>query len=147
MTAASALTEVEHNISLSAALSAAQAAVAEAQKLGIRINVAVVDRSGHTVAFLRMAGSPFHSAAIAEDKAYTAVSFGRHTAAWNDILESRSTALRHGLMARDRFAGFGGGLVIKQDDERIGAIGVSGGTEDQDIVCAEAGLRAIGVHM
>lgn len=105
----------------------------------------MVDRSGVLVAFLRMAGSPLHSAAIAEDKAYTAVSFGRDTAGWNEILESRTTALRHGLMNRDRFAAFGGGLVVRQGDERIGGIGVSGGSEEQDIECAKAGLEAIGL--
>lgn len=140
-----ALIDIEKNISLKAASTAAMATVAKAEALGIRINVAIVDRSGVLVAFLRMSGSPLHSAAIAEDKAYTAVSFGRDTALWNDILESRTTALRHGLMNRDRFAAFGGGLVILDQGDRIGGIGVSGGTEAQDIECAQAGLAAIGL--
>ena len=139
------LAEIEKNISLEAATIAAQAAINHAESIGIRVNVAVVDRSGVLVAFLRMTGSHLHSVEIAQDKAYTAVSFGRNTDEWNAILESRNLTLRYGLMNRPNFAGFGGGLVIICDGDRLGAIGVSGGSETQDIECAQSGLKAIGL--
>ena len=127
------LTDTQQSISLKAALMAAQAAVDKARSLGIRVAVAVVDRSGNTVAFLRMTGTHLHSSDIATDKAYTAVGFGRDTAEWDAVLATRSAALRQGLMQRPRFTAFGGGLAIRLDKERIGGIGVSGGSEAQDV--------------
>ena len=139
------LTCEQRNISLKAALRAAEGAVDHAASLGIRVVVSVVDRNGMPVATLRMAGAHLHSTAIAEDKAFTAASFGRDTAEWDALLATRSDALRQGLMQRPRFIAFGGGLVIRYADERIGGIGVSGGSEAQDVECAEAGLSAAGL--
>jgi uncharacterized protein GlcG (DUF336 family) len=51
--------------------------------------------------------------------------------------------LREGIVHRDRLVIFGGGFPIKQDDEVIGAIGVSGGSEEQDEICANAGLSVL----
>ncbi|MPN00596.1 hypothetical protein SDC9_147792 [bioreactor metagenome] len=51
--------------------------------------------------------------------------------------------LRHGLMQRDRFVGFGGGLPVKHDGVLVGAIGISGGSEVQDVAFAEAALAGL----
>lgn len=67
---------VQRVIDASAASEAVHAAVAHAAKLGICINVAVVDAGGNLAAFLRMPGAFLHSIDIAIDKAYTAASFG-----------------------------------------------------------------------
>lgn len=131
------------SITTEAALAAATAAIAHANKLGVAMNAAVVDRSGTLLAFLRNTHAPLHLLDIAIDKAYTAVSFGVPTKDWDERLANRSQALRHGLLSRPHFAGFGGGLPIVHDGQRIGAIGLSGGSEEQDIACAEAGLAAI----
>lgn len=124
---------------------AVKAAVAEAVSIGVKINVAVVDSSGVLAAFLRMPGAPLHSVEIAIDKAYTAVSFGLPTHLWMGVLKSHSPAVQDGIVRRPRFVAFGGGLPIIHNGERIGAIGVSGASEEQDQQCAQAGLRAIGV--
>ena len=141
-----------HNISASmqsidwcAAHAAVGAAVLAAQGLGARVNVAVVDASGVLAAFLRMPGTPLHSVEIAIDKAYTAVSFGLPTHQWADALQSHSAAVREGIVLRPRFVAFGGGLPIGEAGQRIGAIGVSGGSEEQDQVIAQAGLAALGL--
>lgn len=130
-----------------AAATAARAAVAHAERLGIRVNVAVVDPNGLLAAFLRMPGAPLHSVDIAIDKAYTAVSFGLATSQWHTVLQQHSEAVRQGLVLRPRFVAFGGGLPICDGDaeggQRIGGIGVSGGSEEQDEDCARAGLAAI----
>lgn len=131
------------SITTAAAMRAAEAAVAHGRQLGVTVNAAVVDHSGVLMAFLRCEGAPLHSVDIAMDKAYTAVSFGLATAAWDARLAERSEAVRAGLYGRPRFAGFGGGLPIVLDGQRIGAIGISGASEAQDIACAEAGLAAI----
>lgn len=128
-----------------AALSAAGAAVQAAQDMGACINVAVVDASGQLAAFLRMPGAPLHSVDIAIDKAYTAVSFGLPTHQWAAALQDHSAAVREGIVLRPRFVAFGGGLPIVEVGQRIGAIGVSGGSEAQDQAIALAGLAALGL--
>ena len=129
-----------------AAAIAVKAAVAEAVSIGVKINVAVVDRSGVLAAFLPMPGAPLHSVDIAIDKAYTAVSFGLPTHLWLDALKEHSPAVREGIVRRPRFVAFGGGLPMVSNGELIGAIGVSGASEVQDQQCAQAGLNAIGVN-
>ncbi|RQR92504.1 MULTISPECIES: heme-binding protein [unclassified Burkholderia] len=124
---------------------AAQAAAEAAGRLGVRVNVAVVDAAGLLAAFVRMPGAPLHSIDIAIDKAYTAASFGLPTGAWHAALASHSDAVRQGLVLRPRFVAFGGGLPIVDDGALIGGIGVSGGSEAQDAQCAQAGLDAAGL--
>ncbi|MDN7909416.1 GlcG/HbpS family heme-binding protein [Burkholderia cepacia] len=127
-----------------AAARAAHAAAEAAERLGVRVNVAVVDAAGLLAAFVRMPGAPLHSIDIAIDKAYTAASFGVPTGGWHDALARHSDAVRQGLVLRARFVAFGGGLPIDDDGVRIGGIGVSGGSEAQDEQCAHAGLAAAG---
>ena len=128
-----------------AAATAARAAVQHADQLGIRINVAVVDAGGNLAAFLLMPGAFLHSIDIAIDKAYTATSFGLPTSQWHAALQQHSEAVREGIVRRPRFVAFGGGLPIHDAGQRIGGIGVSGGSEEQDEACAQAGLTAIGL--
>lgn len=120
------------------------AAIAHAKQVGIAINVAVTDSSGTLAGFLRMPGAFLHSIDIAIDKAYTAASFGFPTSQWMNILEG-DAALKAGLPLRPRLVVFGGGLPIAENGVRIGGIGVSGGSADQDEECARAGLKAIGL--
>jgi uncharacterized protein GlcG (DUF336 family) len=132
-------------IEATAAGDAVRAAVVHASTLGLRVNVAVVDSGGNLVAFLRMPGAPLHSMDIAIDKACTAASFGLPTHQWTDALQGHSAAVRDGLVRRPRFVAFGGGLPIVEAGQRIGAIGVSGGSEEQDQAIAMAGLAALGL--
>lgn len=124
---------------------AAQGAVRHATSIGVRINVSVLDGGGNPLAFLRMPGAPLHSIGISEDKAYTAVSFGVPTSAWESELGSQSGAVRQGLPLRPRFVMFGGGVPILAGELVAGAIGVSGASERQDEACAVAGLAAAGL--
>lgn len=133
------------SIDATAAHRAVGAAVQAAQALGASVNVAVVDASGVLAAFLRLPGAPLHSVEIAIDKAYTAVSFGLPTHQWAQALQSHSAAVREGIVLRPRFVAFGGGLPIVEGGQRIGAIGVSGGSEEQDQQIAQAGLNALGL--
>ena len=128
-----------------AAHQAVGAAVLAAQAMGVRVNVAVVDASGVLAAFLRMPGAPLHSVEIAIDKAYTAVSFGLATSQWHGALQQHSPAVRDGIVLRPRFVAFGGGLPIVDSGQRIGGIGVSGGSEQEDETCARAGLATLGI--
>jgi len=51
--------------------------------------------------------------------------------------------LQAGIVERPRVVTFGGGLPIFEGDDLIGAVGVSGGSEEEDIACAQAGIDAI----
>lgn len=131
-------------ITASAASLACQAAIAHAETLGIRINVAVTDASGTLAAFLRMPNAFLHSIDIAIDKAYTAASFGFPTSKWGGVIGD-DELLRIGLNQRRRLVLFGGGLPMTDAEQRIGGIGVSGGSAEQDEACARAGLMALGL--
>lgn len=144
MAGAASSSVVMRGITSEAASTAVRAAVAQAEALGIRINVAVTDASGTLMAFLRMPGAFLHSIDIAIDKAYTAASFGFPTSRWGAVLGD-DELLRLGLNQRPRLVLFGGGLPIVEAGARIGGIGVSGGSAEQDEQCAAAGLAAIGL--
>ncbi|MDO9611295.1 MAG: heme-binding protein [Serpentinimonas sp.] len=138
------LSVVTADIDTTAAHAAVAAAVEHARSLGIAINVAVVDGSGTLMAFLRMNGAFLHSIDIAIDKAYTAASFGFPTSKWGGVIGD-DELLRIGLNQRARLVLFGGGLPIGEHDRRIGGIGVSGGSAEQDEACARAALVALGL--
>ena len=129
-------------ITAEAAQAVVAAAIAKAAELGIRVNAAVVDRSGILAAFLRMPGAFVPSVDIAIDKAYTAAGFGFSTAQWPGMLRA-DEGLRLGMPQRPRNVVFGGGLPIREEGELIGGVGVSGGSAEQDEACARAGLAAI----
>jgi uncharacterized protein GlcG (DUF336 family) len=103
----------QSTVTWDAASTAVRAAVEKAAAIGAAINVAVVDRGGVMVSFLRMPGAPLHSVEIAIDKAYTAASFGLPTGQWHEALESHSVAVQRGIPLRPRFVAFGGGLPLK----------------------------------
>ncbi len=132
------------SIASSAALSAVNAAVEHGKSMGKAVVAAVVDPSGDTVACLRADGAFSASVDIARDKAYTAAVFGISTDQLCQALEHREV-LREGIALRPRVILFGGGLPAVEDGRVIGAIGVSGGSEDDDRACAAAGLAALGL--
>ena len=136
------LYEESHVIHWQAANAAIVATVEKAQALGIVINVAVVDSGGNLAGFLRMPNAFLHSIDIAIDKAYTAAGFRFPTSQWKDIF-STEAMLAKGMPPRDRLIGFGGGVPIEIEGKSLGAIGVSGGSEEQDVICAEAGIAAL----
>jgi len=138
----SSLSVVQRTITAEAAHRAVAAAIAHAESLGIRINAAVCDPAGTLVAFLRMPGSFVPSVDIAIDKAYTAAGFGFPTSQWMQVFGD-DQAMRLGFPPRPRIVVFGGGVPIRDDDALIGAIGVSGGSAEQDEACAQAGIDAI----
>lgn len=126
-----------------AAHAAVGAAVESGAGEGCAVVAAVVDAAGELVALLRSTGAPFHSSAIARDKAYTAASFKMPSSEVYGLV-SGSDALRDGITRREGMVMFGGGLPIVVDGQTIGGIGVSGGSEAMDVAYAEAGLAAIG---
>lgn len=132
------------NLSSEAAHAAVAAAVAHARGLGIRVNAAAVDASGVLLAFLRMDGAFLHSVDIAIDKAYTAAGFGFATEGWAAAMAG-DEMLKAALSVRPRLVVVGGGVPAYEGAQRVGALGVSGGSAEQDAACARAALAAIGL--
>jgi glc operon protein GlcG len=130
-------------IGYSAASRALDAAMQTANSLGVPVCIAVSDRAGHLVAYARMDGAPLLSGEIAQDKAYTVAAFGLPTHEWFDLIKDELSLL-HGIVKTDRLIVFGGGVPIHADGDLVGAVGVSGGSADQDRQIAEAGAAAIG---
>ncbi|HYG89260.1 MAG TPA: heme-binding protein [Azospirillum sp.] len=134
------------NIGHEAALAAVTAAVRAGLEMGVAVNAAVVDAGGHLAGFLRGPGAFLHSISIAEDKAYTAVSFRMPTSDLYGLIQG-NPGLRDGLIRRDRLTAFAGGFPIVVDGRVVGGIGVSGASEEQDCLCAKAGLAALGISI
>ena len=130
----------------SIAAAAAQRIIAAAElkaiEMGIPMCIAVVDGDGTLKAFTRMDGAALLSVQIAQDKAYTAISWGMATHEWYDFVKD-DPPLLHGIIKTDRLIVFGGGYPIKTDAGIIGGIGVSGGHYTHDMEVAQAGLAAL----
>ena len=133
----------QKNIHWQAANKLVEAVASQAEDLKLSVNVAVVDSGGHLAAFLRMPGSAFHSIDIAINKAYTAMSFGLATSQWGPIADSLSPLCKTGLLSQDRLMTCGGGVPIEVDGQRIGGIGISGASEQQDEELAKQALQAL----
>ncbi len=140
------MTIVKHSIDAETAERAVSAAAKKAAELKLRMCIAVVDESADLKAFARMDGAPKLSIQIAQDKAYTAASFGMPTHAWFEFIKN-DPPLLHGITHTPRLVVFGGGFPIKLQGEIVGAIGLSGGHYTQDMECARAALEAIGAEM
>jgi glc operon protein GlcG len=111
--------------------------IAECQKNGWNVSVAVVDNHGFLVYFERMENTQYASNEIAINKAKTAAVYRRPTRAFADVINKGGPAtatLGGGLTASP------GGVPIMADGKVTGGVGVSGVTGDQDEQCAKAGL-------
>ena len=119
------------------------AALAKAGDMGIAFCIVVTDPSGEPIVSARMDGAPRLSAGIAANKAFTVTGFGGMPSGnwWPMIAEEPS--LVHGITHTPRLVIFGGGVPIRSGDELVGAIGVSGGSAQDDTVVAEAGAAAL----
>lgn len=133
----------ERNINFSGAHRVLTAALQEADTLQTAFCIAVVDRAGNLVTYGRMDGAPLLSGQLAQDKAYTVAAFsGLPTHEWFEMIKDEP-ALLHGIVKTERLIVFGGGIPIRVDGELVGAVGVSGGTAEQDRQVAEAAAGVI----
>ena len=128
-------------VTYDAACRVVAAAAERAAAEGIAVCIAVADPGGNLVAFGRMDGAALLSAKIAEDKAYTVTAFhGVPTGDWFAMIKDEP-ALLTGIVHRERLVVFGGGVPLTADGKLVGAVGVSGGSAEQDVLCATAGAR------
>ncbi|MEO7369241.1 MAG: heme-binding protein [Ilumatobacteraceae bacterium] len=132
------------SLSMRAAQRVAHAAIAAARATGVAVCIAICDPSGAAIVTIRMDGAPRLSAEIALNKAYTVSSFnGLPTHKWWPLL-AEDPALVHGFTQTPRLVVFAGGVPVIIDGAVVGAIGVSGGSSQQDRDIAEAGAATVG---
>lgn len=127
-------------ISLARAQAAIAATVAEAERRGWALNIAVVDSGANLVAFGRMDGAQLGSIAVSEHKARTAVKFRRPTKAFEDALQKNDYKY---VLTIDDVMGSRGGIPLVEDGKLIGAIGCSGGAGSQDEAACTVGAATI----
>jgi glc operon protein GlcG len=103
-------------------------------------SIAVVDAQGELLAFLRLDGCKLPSITIAINKAFTAAREHKET---RTIFEN---SLADGFPMSNfgdlRYTNWGGGVPIMYENEVIGAVGVSGLPENEDMVLARMGSSA-----
>jgi uncharacterized protein GlcG (DUF336 family) len=119
------------------------AAEKKAEEIGQPMNVAVVDAGGNLVAFERMENAWLGSIDISQKKAWTSRAFDITT---KDLgTHSQSGDQFFGIHASNdgKVMIFAGGIPLKQGGKVVGAIGVSGGSGEQDHAVAEAGATAL----
>ena len=117
-------------------------AEAKAESLGIAYNIAVVDASGHLLAFSRQDGALIGSIDLAIDKASTARIFDKSTSYLASLAQSGEPLFGIQESNAGKVVIFGGGIPITFGGNIVGAVGASAGTVEQDIAVAEAGIAA-----
>jgi len=126
-------------LSLDVAKKMAAACEAKAKQEGWKMNIAIVDNGGNLKLFLREDDAFLKSIEIAQLKAGTSAGFPFSTKQIGEI-----TTKIPGIAFVPGIVTFEGGLpILTADGKQIGAIGVSGGTAEQDGICAQASIDAV----
>tara|TARA_R110001583_G_scaffold33665_3_gene113710 strand:+ start:2910 stop:3374 length:465 start_codon:yes stop_codon:yes gene_type:complete len=117
-----------------------QGAREKANEIGIPMCIAITDESGNLVAFERMDGGKVTSITIAQDKSFTASAARKATHEYNQVCVPGSLVFGIHTALGGRLSVVGGGLPIQVDGVVVGGIGLSSGTPQQDMTCAQAGI-------
>lgn len=131
-------------VSLEAARKVIRAGQEKAKDIGQPMNIAVVDAGANLVAFERMEGAWLGSIDIAVNKAFTARAFDIETKALGENSQSGDQFFGIHASNHGRVMIFAGGVPLKQGEQVVGAVGVSGGSGKQDQAVAEAAAKAFG---
>ena len=130
-------------ISLDDANGIVAAAIAKANELNIKINVAVCDAGGRLIAFNRMDGAIWGGVYGSQGKAVAAAAFGRTS---GELQERASSPIISGILAAEGGHGIPsqGAVPIIRNGAVEGACGVGGGSSQEDEDCAAAGVATLG---
>jgi uncharacterized protein GlcG (DUF336 family) len=129
-------------VTLDAAQAVVEAARQKAAEIGVPMNIAVVDEGNNLTAFARMDNAWLGSIDIAKNKAYTARAFDMPTQALAPLVQPGESLYGIEASNHGRLIVFAGGIPLTSGDRIVGAVGVSGGTVEQDQEVAEAGAAA-----
>lgn len=130
------------SVSLDDAQRVIQAGIAKAKEIGSPSNIAVADAGGNLLAFARMEEAWLGSIDIAINKAFTSRAFDIATRQLAGFAQPGQQFYGIHVSNHGRVMIFAGGLPLKSGDQVVGAVGVSGGTGEQDQQIAEAAAAA-----
>ena len=138
-------------ITLDDALPVLNAARAKAEEIGVKQTLCVTDESGQVIALHRIPGARLTGVDISIAKAFTAAGHERATHKFNEpphgpaLPGNEAFGISH--MLPGKFAIFVGGFPLEHDGQIVGALGVSGGTGEQDKAVGAAGIEAFAAHV
>lgn len=116
------------------------ATIAKAHEINTFVSIAILDHGANLLAFSRMDGAELAGPNLAVDKAYTSVTNRISTAELKSRFAPDGDLPGMSANGQGRYIAFAGGLPCWDASNVVGAIGVSGGTWDEDEICAQAGL-------
>lgn len=129
-------------LTLAAARRMIAAVESVAAALQVAMSVAVVDAGDQLVAFARMDGADLVGVRLAQDKAYTALVNRMPTRDLAPLVQPGTEFYGYDSLTGGRMIVFAGGLPLERDGVLVGAIGVSGGSAEEDQRAAEAAVKA-----
>ncbi|QRG69226.1 GlcG/HbpS family heme-binding protein [Brevibacillus choshinensis] len=129
-------------ITLQAAKTLMESAENEAKRMGVPMVICIVDEGGNFVACHRMDNALLASVDIAQNKAWTAVALKMPTALLAELATPGSELYGIHATNNGRIVIFGGGIPLRMQNKIVGAVGVSGGSVEQDIQVAQAAVQA-----
>lgn len=132
----------QQSVSLDDARRVFAAAEERARAIGQPMNIAVVDAGGNLVAHIRMDGAWLGSIDISINKAFTARAFNLATKALADNAQPGDQFFGIHASNAGRVMIFAGGIPLQSGGQVVGAVGVSGGSGEQDQTVAEAAAAA-----
>lgn len=118
----------------------AEKCVQKSYEIGVPMVICITDFSGNITLLERMDDSLLASIEIAMKKAYTAAALKAPTHELRDA--SLPSGELYGINTVDKIITFGGGFPLKVNGKIVGAIGVSGGTVEEDMKVAQFGVKA-----
>ncbi|QKY16871.1 heme-binding protein [Halorubrum sp. CBA1229] len=130
------------HVTLDVAKKVIAAAEEEAAAIDVPMCIAVMDDGANLVGFHRMDGALLGSVDIAQNKAYSSVSLKLDTEAIHEASQPGESLYGIGNTNDGRIVTFGGGFPLEVDDGTVvGGVGVSGGSVDEDMTVARAGVE------
>ena len=137
------LTRNNVRLTLEGARAILAAAEAKAREIKVPQNITVVDEGGHLLVFTRMDGAKLASVEISMTKARASALRRSPTGPSPAVEPSLMISLALPLATGGKITPIRGGLPLMVDGQCVGGIGVSSGTEAEDVQCAQAGVDAL----
>ena len=129
-------------MTLAAARRMIDAVESVARELRTALSVAVVDAGDQLVAFARMDGADLVSIELARNKAFSALMNRMATRDLGPVVQPGTEFYGYDSLAGGRMVVFAGGMPLERDGVLVGAVGVSGGSSEEDQRAADAAVAA-----
>ena len=130
-------------LTLAAARRMIAAAESTARELRVAMSIAVVDGGDQLVAFARMDGADLVTVSLARDKAFSALMNRMPTRDLAPLVQPGAEFYGYDSLAGGRMIVFAGGMPLERGGVLVGAIGVSGGSAEEDQQAADAAVAAL----